>query len=213
MISKNDLRANETKRAILAAAGKLFSQRGFDSVTMREIAKKAKCSHTTIYIYFKDKEALLHELSMPFLLDLKEQMESILLRNDLTSEGKLKSISYEFVRFCLFNRNMFTIFFATRATRVDSKEPVLEINKIRIELFELITRALRECLSIQQNDNRLLEYGRIYFYTLYGIVGTYTFSEESYAALSERLQPTFDDAIEVLLLGFQQKINWEVERE
>src|SRR5690625_415210 len=156
MISKNDLRANETKRAILAAAGKLFSQRGFDSVTMREIAKKAKCSHTTIYIYFKDKEALLHELSMPFLLDLKEQMESILLRNDLTSEGKLKSISYEFVRFCLFNRNMFTIFFATRATRVDSKEPVLEINKIRIELFELITRALRECLSIQQNDNHYL---------------------------------------------------------
>lgn len=65
MSSKQEQRSEETKRSILAAAGLLFASRGYDSVTMREIAKEAGCSHTTIYIYFKDKEALLQQLSLP----------------------------------------------------------------------------------------------------------------------------------------------------
>ena len=67
MGSKKELRSEETKRMILKAAGKLFSEKGYDAVTMREIAKEAGCSHTTIYLYFNDKETLLHQLSMPTL--------------------------------------------------------------------------------------------------------------------------------------------------
>jgi AcrR family transcriptional regulator len=84
--SKQELRSEETKRSILAAAGNLFAVRGYDAVTMREIAKEAGCSHTTIYIYFKDKEALLHQLSMPPLLSLMERMETLLDQKALPDE-------------------------------------------------------------------------------------------------------------------------------
>jgi hypothetical protein len=71
MSRKQVLRAEETKKAILSEAGKLFAEQGFHAVTMREIAKKAGCSHTTIYIYFTDKETLLYQLSMPPLKELQ----------------------------------------------------------------------------------------------------------------------------------------------
>jgi AcrR family transcriptional regulator len=71
MSRKQVFRAEETKKAILSVAGKLFAEQGFHAVTMREIAKKAGCSHTTIYIYFTDKETLLYQLSMPPLKELQ----------------------------------------------------------------------------------------------------------------------------------------------
>jgi AcrR family transcriptional regulator len=73
--SKQMKRSEETKNSIITAAQKLFAEQGYDTVTMREIAKEAGCSHTTIYIYFKDKVALLNQLAMPSLLELKLLME------------------------------------------------------------------------------------------------------------------------------------------
>lgn len=205
-------RSEKTKKAILSAAGKLFSERGYDHVTMREIAKEAGCSHTTIYLYFNDKEALLHELSAPSLLALKERMESLLMQDDLSPESKLRAVSRAFIRFCLLNRNMYTIFFVTKAERVD-QEPDLAINELRIALFNLLRDALRECLRLQPHDERLLTYSRIYFFTLHGIVGTYAPSEEAAEALLERLEMTFDDAMDVLLLGLKQKMKTGGEHE
>ena len=95
---------------ILNAAGKIFSKKGYDSVTMREIAKEAGCSHTTIYLYFKDKEQLLYQLSMPTLNALHQQLQQIASINTLTGEDKLKEMSRKYILFGLNNRNMYDIF-------------------------------------------------------------------------------------------------------
>ena len=88
-MSKQEQRSENTRKSIVAAAGKLFSSMGYNAVTMREIAKEAGCSHTTIYIYFKDKEALLHQLSKSPLLTLVQQMEALLIQL-ATAEDRLK---------------------------------------------------------------------------------------------------------------------------
>ncbi len=204
MLRKQELRSAETRRDILSAAGTLFAKRGFDAVTMREIAGKAGCSHTTIYIHFKDKEALLHALSMPSLQELKQRMESILLHHDLSPEERLKGISREFIRFCLQNRTMYTIFFGAKSVRVDEERPALEINQLRNGLFRLLQQALQDCLD-GHRDDLLLTSARIFFFTIHGIVGTYTYSDETPEALMARLSPTFDEAVDVLLLGFRQQ--------
>lgn len=205
MVSKQESRSEQTKKDILLAAEKLFSKKGFDTVTIREIAKEAGCSHTTIYLYFKDKMALLHQLSMPPLQELKKQIEDVLFRDALTAEDSIRKISREFIQFCLQNRNMYTLLFVTEATRVDEEEPDLEINKLRIELFGFLKKALQECLRIH-DDDLLLAYTRIYFFTLHGIIGTYSQSKEPLDELMKRLESTFDDAVDVLLLGFKQKL-------
>jgi AcrR family transcriptional regulator len=160
--SKQELRSEETMRSILTAAGNLFAVRGYDAVTIREIAKEAGCSHTTIYIYFKDKEALLHQLSMPPLLSLLERMETLLEQETLADE-QLKAISLAFIEFCLTHRNMYNLFFNVKSVRVDEQTPEMEINQVRIRLFAKLSGTVQGCLRLEAEDERLLQYTRIYF--------------------------------------------------
>ncbi|MFC5468223.1 TetR/AcrR family transcriptional regulator [Cohnella suwonensis] len=204
MVSKQELRSEETKRSILAAAGELFGSRGYDAVTMRDIAKQAGCSHTTIYIYFKDKEALLHQLSMPPVQYLIEKMDG-LLGQELSPDDKLKAMSLATIEFCLTNRSMYGLVFNTKAGRVDEQSPKLEINQARNKLFGKLESAVKGCLGNELPDERLLLYTRIYFFALYGVIATYTSSEESVEQLMGRLIPTFQETFEVLLIGIRSK--------
>lgn len=204
MARLQEARSEETKQAILQAAGRLFSAKGFDAVSIREIAKAAGCSHTTLYIYFKDKEALLHELSVGPLEELYRQLAAIQSAEALTPEQKVKQVSSSFIHFCLTHRNMYTLFFMTKSERVDSQEPSSALNRLRNQMFALLQRVLLGCLP-DVGEETALAYARIYFYALHGIVGTYSQSEESAEALLERLRPTFELAIEVLLAGFHKQ--------
>ncbi|WP_433746973.1 TetR/AcrR family transcriptional regulator [Falsibacillus pallidus] len=204
MKNKKELRAEETRKKILSAAGDLFSEKGYNAVSIREIAKEAGCSHTAIYLYFHDKETLLYELSMPHLMQLRKRLELTLKKEDLTPEIKLKEIGMNFILFGLELGNMYDIFLKANASRVDEAAPVEEINELRISLFRLLREAIGEYLSIESSD-QLLAYARIYFYTLHGIITTYTPLGEPLEELRNRLGQTFEEAIDILLLGFKEK--------
>src|SRR3546814_10358908 len=49
--------AEERKKEVYVAAEKLFGERGYEKVTMTEIAAQAGMSKKTLYVYFADKEA------------------------------------------------------------------------------------------------------------------------------------------------------------
>ena len=53
----------ETRRKILEAARQMFVQHGYEATTMRAIAAKIGYTPTAIYHHFKDKAALVAELS------------------------------------------------------------------------------------------------------------------------------------------------------
>ncbi|NQX71626.1 TetR/AcrR family transcriptional regulator [Paenibacillus alba] len=205
MVSKQEQRSEETKKSILASAGVLFSSRGYDAVTMRDIAKEAGCSHTTIYIYFKDKEALLHQLSMPPILQLLEQVDT-LLSEDSPPSDKLQAISLRVIEFCLVNRNMYNLFFTVKSVRVDEQTPEMAINQARNKLFGKLTESIQAVLGLNSQDEQLLLYTRIYFFNLYGIIATYSNSDETVEQLMGRLQPTFAESFEVLLIGIRSKV-------
>lgn len=52
----------QRKTAILNSALHLFAIRGYDSVSIDDITKSAKCSHGLFYHYFSSKENLFHQL-------------------------------------------------------------------------------------------------------------------------------------------------------
>ncbi len=52
----------ELRQKILKAARELLVKRGYEAVTMREIAKRIEYSATALYKHFADKEALVREL-------------------------------------------------------------------------------------------------------------------------------------------------------
>jgi AcrR family transcriptional regulator len=55
-------KAEERRNAILKAALDEFSERGFAAARLDDVARRAGVAKGTIYLYFKDKEALFQEL-------------------------------------------------------------------------------------------------------------------------------------------------------
>ncbi|MEW8977883.1 MAG: TetR/AcrR family transcriptional regulator [Symbiobacterium sp.] len=204
MAKRQQARADETRQAILQAAGRLFGQRGYESVTMREIAREAGCSHTAIYLYFKDKEALLHQLAIGPLTELESELDAALRDESLTPSDRLAAMGRTFIRFGLTHRNSYHVLFMARAERVDVEAPELAVNALRNRLFGLLRQAVADLLPPGASADSTLAYARVVFYHLHGIVETYRLSPEDLPSLMERLGGTFALSLEVLLKGIEQ---------
>jgi len=73
-----------TRQSILAAAERLFEERGFDRVTVAEIADAANVSVKTLFVYFRSKEDLV--FTDTWLLDLC--LDALRTRPEGTSPGE-----------------------------------------------------------------------------------------------------------------------------
>lgn len=60
-VGRRERKKAATRKAISDAATELFLERGFDAVTIREIAEKADVSPTTVLTHFPQKEALVFD--------------------------------------------------------------------------------------------------------------------------------------------------------
>lgn len=60
---KTDLRILRTKRAIREAFFKLIKEKGFDSITVKDITDEAMISRNTFYLHYSDKYDLLNKIS------------------------------------------------------------------------------------------------------------------------------------------------------
>src|SRR5687767_11614404 len=52
----------ELKKEILNAAIDLFREKGFEAMSIRNIAEKIEYSPATVYLYYKDKGEIIHAL-------------------------------------------------------------------------------------------------------------------------------------------------------
>lgn len=55
-----DLKKQQTRERITAAAWELFADRGYDKVTVADVARRAEVSLATVFNYFADKEELFY---------------------------------------------------------------------------------------------------------------------------------------------------------
>jgi AcrR family transcriptional regulator len=69
--------AGSTRAAVFAAAADAFSRRGFDGVTVDDIARAAGVNKAMIYYHFRDKLALYHDIVREMLDEAAARVSAI----------------------------------------------------------------------------------------------------------------------------------------
>ncbi|MFC0562517.1 TetR/AcrR family transcriptional regulator [Halalkalibacter alkalisediminis] len=190
----------QARERILVAAKKLFAQKGYEQVTVREIAREAQCSHTSIYVYFEDKKQLLEALAKEPLDRLQKSIQGTLTSNKYTSQEKLIRLSKMYVHFGLSYRNLYQAFLTLEAIRVDVEETIWELNERRIDLFMHLKKAVNGVFP-SADDKRLLDLSRMIYFVLHGIIMTYKDVDERVNGIIKRIFPIVDRSVTYLIQG------------
>ena len=77
----SNIELNDKKIQILEVAEKLFSEKGFEGTSIRDISKHAKINIAMVSYYFGSKERLLEALIIYKTSDLKLKLENLLQEN------------------------------------------------------------------------------------------------------------------------------------
>ena len=76
-IKKHSANESTTRSTIFRAAAKLFAEKGYNGVSMREISEQSRVTKPTIYYYFGNKEGIYKALIREGLDYHKEEMRRI----------------------------------------------------------------------------------------------------------------------------------------
>jgi AcrR family transcriptional regulator len=192
----------ETRSRILTAAAELFGEYSYDGVTMRQVASKAGCSHTVIYQYFTDKDALLSALAMPVLEELERDLQ-VLLPPQATAADVLAA-HRRMIGVVFHNRRLARLWLLAAAHRVDLPTPANDLAAARQRIFDKLGDGLASAAGQTDPDHRL-ELARIYVYLIAGLTATYESNQESAESLEQRLGPTTDRAVQMLIRSGHQE--------
>jgi AcrR family transcriptional regulator len=157
MVSRNRLQSDKEnlRQEIMDAAREMFVAEGYVNVSMRKIADKIGYSATTIYLYFKDKNDLLHQICEQTFARLAQNIKAINLLSDNPLE-KLRSGLREYIYFGLKHPSQYEIVFITPLP-VKAEGNFEESNgKVA---FDTLRTVIQECVSanlLKQTDVELI---------------------------------------------------------
>jgi AcrR family transcriptional regulator len=131
------------RRDILRAAERVFAEKGYHAASIEEIASVAEYGTGTVYLYFKDKEALYVELFEEKIRELiqfiREQMGA-----EEESVQALKRVIQARMQYFDRNRGFFQIYVREGMNLGWSKhERWLGIRRLYLSYLELLTRLIR----------------------------------------------------------------------
>jgi AcrR family transcriptional regulator len=132
----------ELKNDILQAAKQLFLENGFEATSIRNIAEKIEYSPATIYLYYKDKNEIIHALHQEGFKLLIQHFEP--LANIPTAFERLKAMGRAYIQFALKHPDVYSLIFTM-------KEPLEHVEACEIEwhegdaAFQLLMKTVQGC--------------------------------------------------------------------
>ncbi len=124
-LARRERERTETRRKILEAARRMFVQHGYEATTMRAIAAKIGYTPTAIYHHFRNKEALLTELSTQDFRTLAQAFQQIGQVADPVE--RVRRIGKAYVEFGLTHPMHYRLMFMTPHPRVkDAKHGIAQ---------------------------------------------------------------------------------------
>lgn len=136
---KEDLR-----KAILQAAKELFRNKGFEAISIRNIAERIEYSPTTIYLYYKDKNAIMHGLHCEGFALLGGKLA--VLANVKDPFERLKAMGRTYIQFAFENPDFYDLMFVMiePMCHVENHDENWEEGKVA---YHVLYSTVVECMS------------------------------------------------------------------
>lgn len=133
--------SSEMKKSILSKATHLFSERGYDSVGVNEIALQCGITKPTLYYYFESKENLLRTIITSNGETLRTKLnEKCTAQTDFNK--RLVSVADEYLRFSSENREYFRLYLSLIFTPPSNR--AFEIVKLEAEALQTFIETIFE---------------------------------------------------------------------
>ena len=132
----------ELKKDILIAAKELFLENGFEDVSIRNIAEKIEYSPATIYLYYKDKNEIIHALHQDGFKLLIQHFEP--LNTIPKAFERLKAMGHAYIQFALQHPDVYHLIFTM-------KEPLAHVQECELDWdegdasFQLLMGTVKAC--------------------------------------------------------------------
>ena len=113
--NQNDLRVIKTKRGLREAFIRLLLQKGYDAISIQDIATEAEAARVTFYRHYKDKEELLVDLLNVTYEELAQRKNQVSTDDNFERMYLSRYILYEHIQ---EREIIYKILFSSRGTQV-----------------------------------------------------------------------------------------------
>jgi AcrR family transcriptional regulator len=181
------------KNAILKAARKLSFEKGFKSITVASIAKKAELSKGAVYLYFNSKEEIYVQILLKDIDKFHATLSDICERGG-TAADMLRHFSDIYIDFFFSDRELFRIFmaFMLHTDEMDFSEQLNEQLE-KIFKYGMDRGEFPMSINIRQYKNAI-------WGLLNGIISLHLFTGKE-STREQRIRSTVRAGLDVFLSG------------
>jgi len=136
----------QVRKKILDAARELFVARGYDAVSMRQVAQKIDYTPTAIYFHFKDKQDLINQCCAEEFLSLAKAFQHLLNIKDPVL--RLKKMGMQYIEFGLKNPNHYRLLFMTpHPHQAPERNKIIRRGDASEDAYEILRRTILEAIA------------------------------------------------------------------
>lgn len=177
----------DLKVRILDAARALFLEHGYDRTSMRMIAERIEYSPTTIYLYYKDKDALFHALHREAFHKLGARFAP--LANVADPLERLKAMGRVYLGFAVEHPELYDLMFIMKAP-IQSIEEEEHLWEEGLAVFDVLKSTVQACMKaglLRKSDVEVTSF--LIWSTVHGMAALEV-RNRCYKVISEPLRDT-----------------------
>jgi AcrR family transcriptional regulator len=197
----------QRRQQIMDAAEKVFAAKGFSAATIENIAEEAELSPATLYLYFKNKDALYAFLNLKMLKVLVKKMEGVRDRKKLSPAEKIMALEkalYEVYQYDPLN--------VINVLRFQSSEELKNLSpELATQIKDGARKYLRAIAGIFEDgvrkgsflDRHPVAFADIVWGLFAGLV-LWEHTKKGFDSRKDFLRPTLGFAIEIISRGIKK---------
>ncbi|MBP1948372.1 TetR/AcrR family transcriptional regulator [Virgibacillus litoralis] len=154
------LRKNRTKEHFRQALVNLIKEKGYQSVTVKDIVQYSKYNRSTFYVHYHDKFYLAADLLHSMLAGMEEAVATPYERNQQINTARLNARSFEIIRYIYEHRNFFEL--------INYQDTIPQLHT---KFPETILKIYQEKFQFKTINNMPVDMDYFTRYTAYGFYG------------------------------------------